>query len=198
VVADGCVFCAIVAGESPAEVVHEWRDVLAIVPLDPVVKGHVIVLPKDHVQDALADPFITATVVQRAAELAHRPANIITSAGGAATQTVFHLHVHIVPRRAGDGLLLPWTGQVPVGERQWIFPMDAKVDALMADGTHRYWSTHCRHGHHDLCSAAAILGVIPDSLGVVTSISRRPAQCKDSQCQAPCVCPCHTPEADRG
>jgi hypothetical protein len=67
-VADGCVFCAIVAGEAPAEVVHEWRDVLAIVPLNPVVKGHVIVLPKDHVRDALADRSGTSTCTSCRAE----------------------------------------------------------------------------------------------------------------------------------
>jgi histidine triad (HIT) family protein len=108
VVADGCAFCAIVAGEAPAKVVLKWHDALAIVPLNPVTEGHVIVLPKDHVQDALADPFVTATVVQRAAELAHRPANISTSAGGAATQTGFHLPpvlVDTLPTRRPRGVL---------------------------------------------------------------------------------------------
>lgn len=107
--AAGCVFCAIAAGEAPAKMVYEWRDEIAIVPLKPVVPGHVIVMPKQHVQDALVDPVVTAEVMACAVELAHRPANIITSAGGAATQTVFHLHVHIVPRRDGDGLMLPWS-----------------------------------------------------------------------------------------
>jgi histidine triad (HIT) family protein len=51
---------------------------------------------------------VTAAVMRRAAELATPPCNIITSAGTEATQTVFHLHVHIVPREAGDGLELPW------------------------------------------------------------------------------------------
>lgn len=115
--ADGCAFCAIVRGEAPAELVWSWRDEIAIVPLNPVVPGHVIVLPKQHVQDALVDPFVTASVVARAAEIAHRPANIVTSAGGAATQTVFHLHVHIVPRRDGDGLKLPWSPGTPGVDR---------------------------------------------------------------------------------
>jgi hypothetical protein len=89
---------------------------------------------------------------------------------------------------------------VPVGERQWIFPMDAKVDALMADGTHRYWSTHCRHDDHEACSAGFVVGPIvsPDRRSrpprpMEISIERQPAQCK--KCAAPCVCPCHTPEA---
>jgi hypothetical protein len=85
---------------------------------------------------------------------------------------------------------------VPVGERQWIFPMDAKVDALMADGTHRYWSTHCRHDDHEACSATVLIGPEPYSTrGRRMSIERQPAQCK--HCAAPCVCPCHTPEVDR-
>lgn len=111
--ADGCVFCAIIAGDEPAEVVYQWPDAIAIVPLNPVTKGHVIVLPKQHVRDALADPEVTARVMKCTAEIAHRPANLITSAGGAATQTVWHLHIHIVPRRSGDGLMLPWSAGTP-------------------------------------------------------------------------------------
>jgi len=107
--ADGCVLCAIVAGDAPAKLVAEWPGAVAIVPLNPVVEGHVIVLPRRHVEDATTHPGVTGYVMECAAEFAERPANIITSAGGAATQTVFHLHVHIVPRRDGDGLMLPWS-----------------------------------------------------------------------------------------
>jgi histidine triad (HIT) family protein len=108
---DGCVFCGIVAGRLPSLIVAEWADALAIVPLDPVVPGHVLVIPKTHVADALADPGVTAGTMRRAAQLAHGLpcCNIITSVGAKATQTVFHLHLHIVPRRAGDGLALPWS-----------------------------------------------------------------------------------------
>jgi histidine triad (HIT) family protein len=106
-----CVFCAIVAGESPADVVREWADAVAIVPIDPVVDGHVIVLPRCHVADAVESPSVTADVMRRAAELAGEcgDSNLLTSVGPAATQTVFHLHIHVVPRRFGDGLVLPWT-----------------------------------------------------------------------------------------
>lgn len=104
-----CVFCRIVTREAPATIVCEWPDALAIVPLEPVVPGHLIVLPKVHVADAMEDPDITADTMRRAAQLHEWPANIITSAGPEATQTVFHLHIHVVPRRAGDGLSLPWT-----------------------------------------------------------------------------------------
>jgi histidine triad (HIT) family protein len=103
-----CVFCAIVAGDAPATVVYRWPDALAIVPLGPVTRGHLLVIPTVHVPDALADPDVTAATMRAAAELATGPCNLITSVGREATQSVFHLHVHIVPRAAGDGLALPW------------------------------------------------------------------------------------------
>jgi histidine triad (HIT) family protein len=106
-----CPFCRIVAGDAPAKVVVEWDDALAIVPRSPVTVGHVLVIPRYHVQDAAAMPDVTASAMRRAAELASAaaPCNLITSVGAAATQTVYHLHIHVVPRHAGDGLALPWT-----------------------------------------------------------------------------------------
>lgn len=106
-----CVFCEIIAGRSPAEVVHSSGEVVGIVPLNPVTEGHVIFLPMAHVQDALESPEVTALVVLEATRYGHGrgPMNIITSVGPEATQTVFHLHVHVVPRKDGDLLSLPWT-----------------------------------------------------------------------------------------
>ncbi|WP_411107366.1 HIT family protein [Streptomyces sp. cmx-4-9] len=109
-----CVFCSITAGEAPASIVREWPDALAIRPRSGgVAAGHVMVLPRVHVADAGTDPDVTAAVMRRAAELmAELPAaNIITSKGTEATQSVFHLHVHVVPRQEGDNLPLPWTSQ---------------------------------------------------------------------------------------
>ena len=100
--------------------VWEWPDAVAFLPLDPVVqeeRGHVLVVPRVHVRDFTVDPEVTAATSRRAAELgaelraAGRDLNQITSAGPAATQTVPHLHLHVVTRRAEDGLHLPWTGQ---------------------------------------------------------------------------------------
>lgn len=104
-----CVFCRIVAETEPAKIIYWWRDAIAIVPLNPVVDGHVLVIPRRHVADATDHPEVTADTMARAAEIAVPPCNIITSAGAEATQTVFHLHIHVVPRRAGDGLALPWS-----------------------------------------------------------------------------------------
>jgi histidine triad (HIT) family protein len=104
-----CVFCDIVAGRAPADIFHEWDDALAIVPLNPVTPGHLLVIPKIHVADVGHDPEISAATMRRAAELAASQwCNVITSRGRVATQSVFHLHLHIVPRAENDGLALPW------------------------------------------------------------------------------------------
>ena len=109
-----CVFCQIVAGEVEARVVRRWPGVLAIVPRSPVVDGHLLVLPTAHVRDVGTDPSISAATMAAAAELAGElpAANVITSRGAAATQSVWHLHLHVVPRKAGDCLPLPWTIRV--------------------------------------------------------------------------------------
>ncbi|MEU7157319.1 HIT family protein [Streptomyces chrestomyceticus] len=109
-----CVFCRIVAGAAPATVVARWNDALAIVPLGPVVPGHVLVTPAVHVADATENPVVTGAAMTRAAQYAASVGgslNLITSKGAEATQTVFHLHIHVVPRTAGDALPLPWTPQ---------------------------------------------------------------------------------------
>jgi histidine triad (HIT) family protein len=98
-----CPFCEIVAGRAPAEIFHEWDDALAIVPLNPVTEGHLLVIPKVHVADVGHDPDVSAATMQRAAQLAASQwCNVITSRGRVATQSVFHLHVHLVPRAEGD------------------------------------------------------------------------------------------------
>ncbi|MEU4772947.1 HIT family protein [Micromonospora sp. NPDC023644] len=107
-----CVFCEIVAGREPATQVAAGTDAIAIRPLKPVVAGHLLVLPVKHVRDAAEDPHVSAETMRLAAALApmfcQGAFNIITSAGREATQSVFHLHLHIVPRRENDGLALPW------------------------------------------------------------------------------------------
>ncbi|UJW36968.1 HIT domain-containing protein (plasmid) [Saccharothrix sp. AJ9571] len=109
-----CAFCSIVAGDAPATVVRRWKSVIAIRPRRGGVNdGHVLVIPHQHVTDVGTDPAVAATAMAAAAELASElPAcNVITSKGRTASQTVFHLHIHIVPRREGDNLPLPWTPQ---------------------------------------------------------------------------------------
>lgn len=119
-----CVFCRIVSGEASARFVHHWPETVAFYPLNPVVPGHILFVPRTHVEAAHVDPMVTAKVVQRAAEYASAAQavainhgdgasayNLITSYGKAATQSIKHLHVHYVPRSTGDDLPLPWTNQ---------------------------------------------------------------------------------------
>ncbi|MGX1840518.1 HIT family protein [Streptomyces diastaticus] len=107
-----CPFCEINTGRAPATFVHEWSDAIAIVPLGPVVEGHTLVIPKTHVTDFADDPDVTGATARRAAQLCRDldlvHANLITSRGVHATQSVWHLHLHLVPRAANDGLALPW------------------------------------------------------------------------------------------
>ena len=109
-----CPFCArIMAGEYDDDL--RRFDAVSFEPLNPVTDGHRLVVPKIHVSSALGHPAIAADVMAAAVQVAAlhgvTECNFITSAGAAATQTVFHLHLHIVPRRLDDGLTLPWTGQ---------------------------------------------------------------------------------------
>ncbi len=110
-----CVFCGIVRGELPSYRVFEDDDVLAFLDIQPVTAGHTLVVPRRHVPDLLAMPdgmagplFIAVGRIARAAARAHGAdgVNVLQASGGAAGQTVHHLHVHVVPRRSGDGLRL--------------------------------------------------------------------------------------------
>jgi histidine triad (HIT) family protein len=105
-----CAFCKIIAGTAPATLYHEWPDAVAFRPLNPVIEGHTLIVPKEHVPDAITDRFVTMTAFSRAAEWASQydASNILTSVGRAATQSVFHLHIHVVPRAFNDQLMLPW------------------------------------------------------------------------------------------
>ncbi|MGY4988069.1 HIT family protein [Streptomyces nigrescens] len=114
----GCPFCLIVCGRAPATVLREWPETIAIRPRHGgVTAGHVLVIPRVHVADVAEDPVVSAATMLRAAELAAEvgDCNVITSRGPSATQTVRHLHLHLVPRAEGDGLLLPWTDIRPAG-----------------------------------------------------------------------------------
>lgn len=106
-----CVFCRIVEGIEPAAVVRRWPEAIAIRPRNPITEGHLLVIPTTHVADVGVDRHVSAIAMAAAAELAaeYENCNVLTSRGREATQTVFHLHIHVVPRAAGDALPLPWT-----------------------------------------------------------------------------------------
>jgi histidine triad (HIT) family protein len=113
-----CIFCKIVGGELPAEIVDEDERTISFMDIHPATRGHALVIPRRHARDLLeidADD-LTATILA-AQRLARRVddrlgadgANLLNSRGQAAWQTVFHFHIHVIPRYQGDPLRLPWT-----------------------------------------------------------------------------------------
>ena len=113
----GCIFCKIVAGELPATIVDQDERTIAFMDINPATRGHALVIPRAHATDlreiGAEDLHACATAAQRlAARMRERlgadGVNLINSCGSAAWQTVFHFHLHVVPRYVGDPLELPW------------------------------------------------------------------------------------------
>jgi histidine triad (HIT) family protein len=112
-----CLFCKIVAGEIPSARVDEDERTVAFMDINPATRGHVLVVPREHAVDLLEVPEADLEACARTAQrLARRVkerlgadgVNLLNSCGPAAWQTVFHFHVHVIPRYAGDPLRLPW------------------------------------------------------------------------------------------
>lgn len=106
-----CVFCQIIKREAPAKIVEEKLGHLIIVPLRPHSLGHVLVIPRQHVTSAVDSPIIAGLMMVRAAQYLRSQGpqgNILTSAGPDATQTVDHLHLHVIPRGPSDDLPTDW------------------------------------------------------------------------------------------
>lgn len=117
-----CEFCKIVRGEVEARIVCETAAALAFFPLKPAALGHTLVVPKQHVRDlwsvdeALAGHVMELAVrVGKAIRLAVEPdgMQLISSVGQAATQTIFHLHLHMVPRWSNDHIGNIWPPTQP-------------------------------------------------------------------------------------
>jgi histidine triad (HIT) family protein len=112
-----CIFCKILAGELPATVVAEDERTLSFMDINPATRGHALVIPRRHADDLLSvereDLDAVLAAAQRLAARAKQRlradgVNLINSCGAAAWQTVFHFHVHVIPRYADDPLRLPW------------------------------------------------------------------------------------------
>ena len=112
-----CLFCGIVAGDVPAQIVDSDEHTVAFMDINPATPGHLLVIPREHSADLLEVPEEDRdAVMQMARKLARRAherlgadgVNLLNSCGRAAWQTVFHFHVHVIPRYAGDPLRLPW------------------------------------------------------------------------------------------
>jgi len=112
-----CIFCKIVAAELPAQIVDEGEWTVAFMDISPATRGHLLVVPRQHSRDLLEigqeDLAATLTAAQRmAARIVERldadGVNLINGCGRAAWQTVFHFHVHVIPRYDGDPLRPLW------------------------------------------------------------------------------------------
>lgn len=112
-----CIFCKIAAGELPSTIVDEDERTIAFMDIAPATRGHALVIPREHSTDLLEiDAEDLAAVGAAAQRLAGRQkqrlgadgVNLLNSCGAAAFQTVFHFHVHVIPRYEGDPLRLPW------------------------------------------------------------------------------------------
>ena len=112
-----CIFCKIVAGDLPATIVEEDARTIAFMDIAPATRGHALVIPRAHAADLQSveaeDLKAAALTAQRLARRAQERlgadgVNLINSSGAAAWQTVFHFHIHVIPRYDGDPLRLPW------------------------------------------------------------------------------------------
>ena len=112
-----CLFCGIVAGSIPSEMIDSDERTVAFMDINPATPGHALVIPREHSADLLeiGAEDLTAAILaaQRLSKrmkdvLGADGINLINACGAAAWQTVFHFHIHVVPRYAGDPLKLPW------------------------------------------------------------------------------------------
>jgi histidine triad (HIT) family protein len=122
-----CIFCKILAGELPALIVDEDERTIAFMDIAPATRGHALVIPRAHSTDLLSiEPEDLAAVALAAQRLATRAkvrlgadgVNLLNACGRAAWQTVFHFHVHVIPRYEDDPLRLPWVPSE--GDREQI------------------------------------------------------------------------------
>lgn len=114
---EGCLFCAIVSGDVPARIVDEDESTVSFMDISPATRGHALVVPRRHSknlyeigEEDLEACFVAARrLALRARDrLGADGVNVLNSCGPAAWQTVFHFHVHVIPRYEGDPLRLPW------------------------------------------------------------------------------------------
>jgi histidine triad (HIT) family protein len=115
--AEDCLFCGIVAGDLPAQIVDSDEHTVAFMDINPATRGHALVVPRTHTADLmqisdgdLERTMVAARRLARKIEAALQPAgfNVINACGPAAWQTVFHYHLHVIPRYEDDPLKLPW------------------------------------------------------------------------------------------
>jgi histidine triad (HIT) family protein len=112
-----CIFCKVVAGELPSETIDSDERTVSIMDINPATRGHALVVPRAHSENVydIAAEDLTASILA-AKRLAERMRetldpggiNVLSSTGRPAWQSVFHFHIHVIPRYPGDPLELPW------------------------------------------------------------------------------------------
>jgi len=114
---ENCIFCKLANGEIPSATIYEDEDFRVILDLNPATRGHALILPKEHAADLFEMP---EERVQKAFALAKRMAgkmrdvlkcdgfNLVQNNGTSAGQTVFHFHIHLIPRYENDGAGITW------------------------------------------------------------------------------------------
>lgn len=127
---DNCIFCKIASGEIPSKTLYEDEKFRVILDLGPATKGHALILPKDHYANLYELPEETAGEVMKLAKkmaeqmkerLGCQGLNLVQNNGDLAGQTVYHFHLHIIPRYPADGQKIGWQpGQVTQEELEEI------------------------------------------------------------------------------
>lgn len=122
---EDCIFCRIANGEIPSKTLYEDDDFRVILDLGPATRGHALVLPKEHAEDltemteeGTAAAFLVAKkMAVRMKEKLHCDGiNIVQNNGTVAGQTVFHFHIHLIPRYLKDGQHIGWKAGKPSQE----------------------------------------------------------------------------------
>ena len=133
---DNCIFCKIAAGEIPSTTIYEDDDFRVILDIEPASKGHALILPKEHfanlyeLDDALAAKALVVAkkvITQMTEVLGCDGYNVLQNNGTAAGQTVFHFHMHLIPRYKEDDVKIGWKlGKLTEEEKQEIIEKLAK------------------------------------------------------------------------
>lgn len=114
---ENCIFCKIAAGEIPSATIYEDDDFRVILDIEPASKGHALILPKEHyanlyelTDEVAAKALVVAKkVISRMTDIVGCDGyNIVQNNGEAAGQTVFHFHIHLIPRYTDDNVNITW------------------------------------------------------------------------------------------
>lgn len=114
---NNCIFCKIANGDIPSATIYENEDCRVILDMSPAARGHALILPRQHFKDLCdADPVVTAKLLPLAGivgfamkeGLGASGFNVVANNGASAGQTVFHLHIHVIPRYEGGPAMLVW------------------------------------------------------------------------------------------